>query len=332
MKNNKRKKIILFTVVCFFGSGLFLLALMNLTDWNNRELLLEKKENNINKSDDVNISSKNEIKILFGGDVMLDRYIRQIMQKKGSDFILSDIRNFLFENDIVIANLEGPITNSDSVSVESAIGERNNYIFTFDPAAADFLKNSNIGVVNIGNNHILNFGVDGVVEAKKYLNESGVKYFGNFDGNDSASEYILNMQGAKIGLVNCNQFSSDFKNRTLEDIRKIKSKVSTVVVYAHWGGEYEAGGIEDWERNLAHEFIDAGADLIIGSHPHVIQEKEDYKGKIIYYSLGNFVFDQYFDLNTQKGLLVQVIIDGQKNIKFQEYEILLQKNGQTVLR
>ncbi|MCK9378817.1 MAG: CapA family protein [Candidatus Moranbacteria bacterium] len=332
MKINKRKKRILFTIACLFLAGFFLLALVNLEKQDKRGLLPGKKGNDIEKEKKGIIASGDEVKILFGGDVMFDRYIRQIMQKRGDDFVLSDIKKFLFENDVVIANLEGPITGNESLSAGSIIGERNNYVFTFDPEVADVLADNNIKVVNIGNNHILNFGADGAKETKKYLTDSGVKFFGNFNGNDSPSEYVLDVQGVKVGLVNCNQFSVDFKNETLEGIKKMKFEADKIVVYAHWGKEYETGDIEEWEKNLAHEFIDEGADLIIGSHPHVVQKKESYKGKMIYYSLGNFVFDQYFDVNTQKGLLVQLIIDEQKNIKFQEHEISLQKNGKTILK
>jgi len=84
-------------------------------------------------------------------------------------------------------------------------------------------------------------------------------------------------------------------------------------------------------KELAHEFIDNGADLVIGSHPHVIQTKEVYKGKAIYYSLGNFIFDQYFSPYTQKGLAVEVELGSQGSLDLKEYTVEMKNSGQTVL-
>jgi poly-gamma-glutamate synthesis protein (capsule biosynthesis protein) len=100
-------------------------------------------------------------------------------------------------------------------------------------------------------------------------------------------------------------------------------------MYTHWGREYMTEP-DNGEITLAHEFIDSGVDLVIGSHPHVVQTKEEYNGKIIYYSLGNFVFDQYFDPNTREGLAVEVTIDpNDKSIIAKDFPIMLGSSGQT---
>ena len=117
----------------------------------------------------------------------------------------------------------------------------------------------------------------------------------------------------------------------IQNIKNLRPYSDYLIVYAHWGNEYETTPTSQ-QTDLAHSFIDAGADFIIGSHPHVVQTKEEYKGKMIYYSLGNMVFDQYFSTETQKGLLIEADINTDSDsISFKETTIRLEVNGQTVL-
>jgi gamma-polyglutamate biosynthesis protein CapA len=118
----------------------------------------------------------------------------------------------------------------------------------------------------------------------------------------------------------------------LADINQVENSSDLVIVYAHWGNEYQSNS-NLAIQTIAHKLIDAGADVIIGSHPHVVQESEIYNGKVIYYSLGNFIFDQYFMPETQQGLLVKMVIDMKaETIAFIEYPILLLPTGQTILK
>ncbi|MEI8103946.1 MAG: CapA family protein [Candidatus Moraniibacteriota bacterium] len=270
------------------------------------------------------------VTILFGGDLMFDRYIRQIAMKRGNDFIFApDLRERMRSADAVVANLEGPITGNTSRSVGSVIGSRENYIFTFDPSWAQTLKANNITTVNIGNNHILNFGDAGLMETKKYLTDEGVNFFG--DPKDGQYQTMtLNIKGIKIGLVNENQFVADGEAKALADVAALRSQVDVLVAYTHWGKEYLPA--TDDERRRAHALIDAGVDVVIGSHPHIVQEKEVYKNKTIYYSLGNFVFDQYEQAATRSGLLVEMRIDPTtRALSFDDIPVTLQTNGQTKL-
>lgn len=270
-----------------------------------------------------------EVNLLFLGDLMFDRNIRLAAQKNGNDFIFAEITGLLGAGDLVVANLEGPITDNGSVSVGSLPGSANNFIFTFSPDLAPTLFNNNIRLVNLGNNHILNFGQKGLEATKQYLNGAGVGYFGAPGGERGIIEEI---GGVKIGFVNYNQFAGkESLEAAIEEIKKIKSQADIVALYAHWGIEYAAEA-NAAIKNLGHQFIDAGADLVIGSHPHVIQPAEDYSGKKIYYSLGNFVFDQYFSEAARRGLAVIVKINSRdKSLKFEEKNIYLQINGQTAI-
>lgn len=289
-------------------------------------------ENEIKKNDDIlsivrKAEKKREVPLLFLGDLMFDRYIRQIAEKKGSDFIFEKMVDLLGNNDLVIANLEGPITDNASRSINTEVGEKGHFSFTFDKSLGEILFKHKIKLVNIGNNHILNFGESGLGQTKKYLAENGVEYFG--DPKSDKNYLVKDVNGFRIGFVSYNQFREDAE-KTISDIKEVKNKADVIVVYTHWGKEYEKNP-SDNTKNLAHSFIEAGADLIIGSHPHVTQEKEEYKGKMIYYSLGNFIFDQYFSEETMHGLAVRVKINPEnKNLEFQEIPLFLEKNGQVL--
>jgi poly-gamma-glutamate synthesis protein (capsule biosynthesis protein) len=281
----------------------------------------------------VNFSQVENAKILLVGDIMFDRGIRYYAEKNGgNDFIFSKIHDRLISFDTVVGNLEGPITDNPSTSISTKPGEPDNYFFTFDPSWTKTLFDNNIRIVNLGNNHILNFGRDGLQSTKEYLDQAKVGYFGALDYPKSVSREI---QGIKMTFVNYNEFAAldevINKKSTLEEIQKAKGFSDIIIVYCHWGVEYADSPTEQ-QINLAHEFIDEGADLVAGSHPHVIQPLEIYKGKRIYYSLGNFIFDQYFSKETENGLGVVVSIEpNSKKLNFEELEFYLQPNGQTIL-
>lgn len=245
----------------------------------------------------------------------------------GGAFIFDGLRSEFQNADLVVANLEGPITGNPSVSETSLEGSRENYIFTFPIEAADTLKKENVRLVNIGNNHILNFGEDGVMETKERLESVGVEYFGSPLPGD-VRYVIRELNGTKIAFVNYNEFVWRGKEKALADIAVVKDLADFTVVYTHWGKEYVGATPE--MKALGRTFVDLGADLVIGSHPHVVQESEEYQGKQIYYSLGNLVFDQYFRPETQNGLVVRAEFDVEsRTILSTELPVRLLSNGQT---
>ena len=251
------------------------------------------------------------VSILFFGDIMFDRDIRRIGSEKGYSYLFSCIKDILIKADAVVANLEGPITANKSVSLGSKIDTPANFQFTFDPVITDALLLNNIGYVNIGNNHILNFGWEGLDETRAYLSKAGIKYFGNpkIDNATTSSIAHIKLPGRIISLINYNQFPSTSAvspplGGLTAEISSESSKGNFVVIYAHWGEEYVPATPS--QIVAAHAFIDAGADIVIGSHPHVVQERELYKGKYIFYSLGNFIFDQWFDDAVTHGLGVRL--------------------------
>lgn len=272
-------------------------------------------------------TDSSDIRLLFGGDMMFDRYIRETGEKKGYNFVFAKMRDALMSYDRVIANLEGPITSQPSVSVGSEFGSAKNYVFTFDPKAAQALADNNIRTVNIGNNHILNFGEAGLAETRGFLAHAGIGFFG--DPKDASHRSLIeNIKGTRIAFVNYNQFvNGGDETQVIEDIRLAKQSADVVIVYTHWGIEYSA--VPQRGKDLARRMVDAGADAVIGSHPHVVQESETYRGKRIYYSLGNFVFDQFFRDDTKRGLMVEMIVHSKdKSLSFDDRHVILSTSGQ----
>ena len=246
--------------------------------------------------------------VLFGGDMMFDRSVRTAMKWRGGDFIFSCIDPLLQSQDVVVANLEGPITPHASLSATSTPGDPHNMTFTFPLSTAELLYKHHIRIVNLGNNHIENFGIGGVRSTIATLTAADVDYFGDPVEHHVASK---NINGIPLAFINYNEFAPSTSSgqaaasTTIMQIKAARTAGYIPVVYTHWGIEYEPVAPQ-YVRDLAHQFIDAGAEVVIGSHPHVVEDHEKYGGKYIYYSLGNFVFDQYFTTAVSHGLLLQM--------------------------
>jgi gamma-polyglutamate biosynthesis protein CapA len=267
-----------------------------------------------------------ELNMLFVGDIFFDRYIRKVMDNKGEDYIFSCINEFLNEHDVVVGNLEGPITDFASLSLGSEIGSPNNFVFTFPPKSASLLYKNNIKIVNLGNNHIGNFGKEGFASTKKYLNDSKVEFFGGYYGDESVLRKEI--KGNKISLISFNEFGGEKAEKVAEKIKEEKRDGRIVFVYAHWGDEYVSPPHRI--RNYAKIFAESGADFVIGSHPHVILESERLGETFVYYSLGNFLFDQYWNEQVRTGLALEIKIKGEQ-IEILEHKTNLEKDGRVCL-
>lgn len=286
--------------------------------------------------------SPQPISIIFTGDAMFDRHIRTNARKNGYDAILNNLTSLFNQSDLVVTNLEGPITTNQSRSENSIPGSTDNYFFTFDPQVAAVLKKNNIDLVNLGNNHILNFGENGLQQTLDFLDKDEIRYFGN-TGTDLTKDYIIwqtndmSANNLNIAFINHNQFVSDGATSSLKTLKQLfaeknQRSIDLIIIYAHWGNEYETIANSTIQA-IAHTFIDNGADLVVGSHPHVVQQSEVYGGKTIYYSLGNFVFDQFFEANVQNGLMVKAVIDPTTlEMKFEEIPIIMTKEGRTLIK
>lgn len=256
---------------------------------------------------------------------MFDRYIRARNHPRYETVLDDEVAELLTNSDLVVGNLEGPITTQESV-VSYSEENPNHYRFTFDPAVVEMLKRAHFTAVSLGNNHILNFGENGLRETEAFLTNGSIGHFGNPYTN---STYIKEFNGITFGFIAESQFDEISEEETMAIISSLDSVVNHVIVVAHWGEEYEKSPNE-LQRNTAQQYIDRGADLVIGAHPHVIQTKEVYQEKWIYYSLGNFVFDQYFSEDVSCGALVTFEVTPHLITPTREAFIELVESGTTV--
>lgn len=266
-------------------------------------------------------------RILFVGDMMFDRYIRERAITVGYGAILKDVQPLLAAHDAVIGNLEGPVVKVPSISAGTRMGDENNMRFGFDERVPLLLKEFGVTAVSIGNNHIRDFGDEGLITTRILLSEAGLKYGG--DPDDPSRPIEMMVRGHQVFVIAYNQFGGQTVDDVASAIAALNDTPATVVVFAHWGEEYETAPTPA-QRAAARVFIDAGADLVVGAHSHVVGEMEIYKSRRIYYSLGNFVFDQYFSPDTMQGMALSVIIDPESDtLTFAETPVVLRKDGTT---
>jgi poly-gamma-glutamate synthesis protein (capsule biosynthesis protein) len=243
--------------------------------------------------------------LLAFGDLMLDRYIKKTIDKYGVDYPFKNIERFLAGNDLTMANLEGSFTDFLPRPLDP-----NNATFTFDPALVPGIKKLGFNIFSLANNHSQDYGPAGIAQSQANLDKNGIDHFGDFMNNGKIS-IIENIRGIKIGFVGYNEFSNTDIGMITQEIKEVKRQSDFTVVFAHWGIEYQTNFSQP-QQDRAHQFIDAGADIVLGVHPHVVQPIEIYKGKLIFYSLGNFVFDQIFSQDVQQGLAVGTVFDKSK--------------------
>jgi poly-gamma-glutamate synthesis protein (capsule biosynthesis protein) len=255
----------------------------------------------------VSPSKTDSITLLFTGDMMFDRAVRRTIRSKGFSTVFGPSKERFADAhaDLVIANLEGPITSLPSKILLPDGSTSQELNFTFQPETAKALKDNGVDMVNLANNHTGNQGSDGVAQTKRYLGDAGVMYFGHPGNKQSELATTTCKNNFCVAFIGWHEFANTPSSDISEKIKELRATNDMVIVLPHWGVEYQKTPTE-YQRMLAHKWIDAGADFIIGTHPHVIESIEEYKGHAIFYSLGNYIFDQYFSFDTTHGLTVAV--------------------------
>ncbi|MGD0591788.1 MAG: CapA family protein [Bacteroidota bacterium] len=197
--------------------------------------------------------------------------------------------------DLMMVNLENAVTQStDSMEKE--------FVFKMKPEYLSQLCGAGISIVNCANNHTADFGVEGILETIQQLDSAGIRHTGiGRNLLEARKPVVLHVNGIRIGFLGYGGEGTFIASRTqpgttsrsqwliLEDIKRLRPRVDFIVINIHWGEELETRPDSN-QIILAHRMIEGGADLIVGHHPHVLQGIERYRGKIIAYSLGNFVF------------------------------------------
>ncbi len=256
------------------------------------------------------------ITIIFVGDIMLGRSVNSnIAQKADATWPFHYVFERLSSANLTIGNLETPLINN-------CPQKRDGMIFCGEASNTLGLKYAGIDYVSLANNHSGNYGQSGLATTNQVLQTYGVNSFSN---EKIGYGQIDNTSLAFLGF---DDVSSKLDLSYLSSQIKLASATSDLVfVFFHWGQEYKTRS-DLRQQLLAHVAIDAGASAVIGAHPHVVQESELYHGKPIYYSLGNFVFDQEWSNETKKGLAIQLTYNGAQLIKTDELPLLIKDYGQ----
>lgn len=243
--------------------------------------------------------------IQFFGDIMLDRNVAKAMGSQGTNYLFQNIvgpGNGLDSRiDLTVANLEGPFAPTRIKTTKSIA-------FRFDPKYAAELANAGFDIVSLANNHSLDMGWKNVDFTHTTIDKAGLGHFGDQLREGTEFTYVTSTAGTKIAFVGFNNTDHVMDLKKVSHIlADANSRASTTIVMMHWGTEYKHDSNQN-QQTFAHYLIDQGASAVIGAHPHVVEEAELYQGKPIFYSLGNFVFDQYFATDTQEGLSLGLIL------------------------
>lgn len=227
----------------------------------------------------------------------------------------------LRSTDVTLINLETPLIANCQITVEGMQ-------FCGDSRHIEGLLYAGIDVASLANNHAGDYGQEGILSTKKLLNDNGILFTG------IAGPVFLDAGNTIFGFLGYNDIPSRGPFVSYADVDKIKTEITEakqkadlIVVSFHWGTEYTTR-ITERQKELAHTAVDAGADLVIGNHPHWIQPVEFYKGKLITYAHGNFIFDQMWSEETKKGVIGRYTFFDNKLIDVEFFPVYIQDYGQ----
>ncbi len=247
--------------------------------------------------------------VVLTGDILLDRGVRQVIERRGADHLFSPgVDSVLRQAQVVVGNLECPATK-----VEAPAFKR--FIFRAEPEWLTTLQQHGFTHLNLANNHSIDQGRDGLMDTWRNIKRAGMVPIGaGATMNEAVQPVLLAESPRRVYLVPSLRLalenyayltdrpcvSQEPMDSLLERVHRLKRADSTaiVIVSLHWGGEHTLQPVPR-QRVEAHQLVMAGADVIVCHHTHTLQTVEEYRGKMIYYSIGNFIFDQSKPLNSR---------------------------------
>jgi poly-gamma-glutamate synthesis protein (capsule biosynthesis protein) len=261
------------------------------------------------------------VHLLFAGDVLLSNHVISAYDKAGGIHgVLDDgYRQVIDQSDIFMVNQEFPFSDRGTAAPDKQ------FTFRLPPSRVSAMNELGIDIVALANNHSLDFGTDALVDTCTTLDGADIKYVGAGPNMDRAKQLeTIEVNGKTIGFLAASRVYPDTSwvanskkpgmvsgydpTILLQEIEKARDVCDYLVVYVHWGIEKDVKP-QEYQRVLGKKIIDAGADIVIGSHPHVLQGIEYYNGKPICYSLGNFIFGS----SIPKTALLKADVDFSQN-------------------
>ena len=257
----------------------------------------------------ISIALAVSLTVVLTGDILLDRGVRQVIERRGADHLFSPgVDSVLCSAQVVVGNLECPATK-----IEAPVFKR--FIFRGEPEWLQTLHRHGFTHLNLANNHSIDQGREGLMDTHRNIQRAGMVPIGaGATMNEAVQPVLLAESPRRVYLVPSLRLalenyaylpdqpcvSQEPMDSLLERVRMLKRADSTaiVIVSLHWGGEHTLQPVPR-QRVEAHQLIMAGADVIVCHHTHTLQTIEEFRGKKIYYSIGNFIFDQAKPLNSR---------------------------------
>lgn len=278
-------------------------------------------------------------RVLFGGDLYVNQRLRKYLRRESPRKVLESLIPITRDVDLHLANLEGPITRSSDTTTSKQY-----YLRNHPSSVIPVLKALSVDGVSLANNHMMDYRVQGLRDTIRHLHEQRIRHAGA-GLNRRAAEGMawFNRRNQNIGLL---AFSNTFPRgfwsgpdrpgTAYGDVDRIRSRVEAVadradytLVSFHWGGELRSSP-KTYQIELAHAAVRAGADVVFGHHPHVIQPVERFGEGLIFYSLGNYLFTT-LTRDVQHGLMVEVTLRDGRAVK-PRYHLLNVNNYQVRYR
>ena len=279
------------------------------------------------------------LSVLMGGDVFFDERVADLVDAHGASYLVEDVISELEPVDLKLVNLEAPIVGDADKWLD-----KQHHLKQKPDLTLPLLKELGVDGVSLANNHILDYGVEGLFSTVSWLEQAGIKYAGAGPTRELAERPVFfERKSRKLAfLAFSNTYPSDFwaseetvgtafgkQDRVEQQVAAAAETADHVIVSFHWGRELNKQP-RSYQKDLGRASIEAGADVVFGHHPHVLQPVEKHEDGIIFYSLGNYFFTTLTD-NVQYGLLPRVKLSDTK-VEVTDYHLINVNNYQVDYR
>lgn len=246
--------------------------------------------------------AREDLDILYVGDIMLGRAVETYMENNGTSTPFAYMSGLLSEPTVTVGNFEGVVSPIHEHAPSMT------YRFSVKEGYLEELRTQGFDVLSLANNHSFDYGTSSLAHTRTLCKSYNLYCGGSPLNRDEYITHVVYEGDERIGFIFLHTLYGGVSTTTLRATLDELGNVSdTQVAYIHWGNEYELVHSSS-EEELGHFLIDNGIDVVVGHHPHVVQDIEMYLGKPIVYSLGNFIFDQYFDTNVQEMIALRMTV------------------------